>query len=100
MPIRRKGWCVAERPAAKHTGIVAASEGEHRLGMDRDYDEILTSREAQKLLRIGRTKLWALTKNGHLPAYRIGDGKTSALRYKRVELMKWLEKNRIVLKRD
>ena len=68
--------------------------------MDRDYDEILTSREAQKLLRIGRTKLWALTKNGHLPAYRIGDGKTSALRYKRVELMKWLEKNRIVLKRD
>ena len=69
-------------------------------GMDRDIDEILTSREAQKLLKIGRTKLWALTKNGHLPAYRIGDGKTSALRYKRVELMKWLEENRIVLKKD
>jgi len=68
--------------------------------MDRDIDEILTSREAQKLLKIGRTKLWALTKTGHLPAYRIGDGKTSALRYKRVELMKWLEENRIVLKKD
>ncbi len=68
--------------------------------MDRDGDEILTSREAQKLLKIGRTKLWALTKNGHLPAYRIGDGKTSALRYKRVELMKWLDRNRIVFKKD
>jgi len=68
--------------------------------MDRDGDESLTSREAQKLLKIGRTKLWALTKNGHLPAYRIGDGKTSALRYKRVELMKWLDRNRIVFKKD
>ena len=68
--------------------------------MDRDVDEILTSREAQKLLKIGRTKLWALTKTGHLPAYRIGDGKTSAMRYKRVELMKWLEENRIVLKQN
>ena len=68
--------------------------------MDRDGDDILTSREAQKLLKIGRTKLWALTKNGHLPAYRIGDGKTSALRYKRVELMKRLDRNRIVFKKD
>lgn len=67
--------------------------------MERD-NEILTSREAQKLLRIGRTKLWALTKSGHLPAYRIGEGRTSALRYKKEELMHWLEKNRIVLKKD
>jgi predicted DNA-binding transcriptional regulator AlpA len=63
--------------------------------MDRDRDEILTSREAQRFLKIGRTKLWSLTKSGILPAYRIGGGKTSALRYKRVEIMKWLEKNRI-----
>ena len=68
--------------------------------MKRDGDEILTSREAQKLLKIGRTKLWALTKDGHLPAYRIGEGKTSALRYKRVELLKWLERNRIVFNKD
>lgn len=68
--------------------------------MNRDVDEILTSREAQRLLKIGRTKLWALTKSGHLPAYRIGYGKTSALRYKRVELMKWLDENRIVLGKD
>ncbi len=65
--------------------------------MARDVDEILTSREAQRLLKIGRTKLWALTKSGSLPAYRIGNGRTSALRYKRLELIKWLEKNRIPL---
>ncbi|MFQ5700427.1 MAG: helix-turn-helix domain-containing protein [Acidobacteriota bacterium] len=63
-------------------------------------NEILTSREAQKLLKIGRTKLWALTKNGNLPAYRIGQGPTSALRYKRVELLQWLENNRLVLNKD
>lgn len=63
-------------------------------------NEILTSKEAQKLLRIGRTKLWALTKSGHLPAYRIGRGPTSALRYKRVELLGWLDKNRIMLNED
>ena len=66
--------------------------------MDRDRDEILTSREAQMFLKIGRTKLWSLTKSGLLPAYRIGEGKTSALRYKRMELMKWLEKNRIAFR--
>jgi len=66
--------------------------------MERDQDEILTSREAQRLLKIGRTKLWALTRDGDVPAYRIGGGKTSALRYKRGELIRWLEKNRISMK--
>ena len=66
--------------------------------MNREVDEILTSREAQQLLKIGRTKLWALTKSGNLPAYRIGNGRTSALRYKKAELMRWLEKNRIAYK--
>ncbi|MGH9867899.1 MAG: helix-turn-helix domain-containing protein [Candidatus Polarisedimenticolia bacterium] len=66
--------------------------------MDKDRDEILTSREAQLLLKIGRTKLWALTRDGAVPAYRIGSGKTSALRYKRGELIRWLEKNRISFK--
>ena len=37
-------------------------------------DEILTSREAQEFLKIGRTKLWELTKSNQLPAYR-GAGK-------------------------
>jgi len=56
-------------------------------------DEILTSREARMLLKIGRTKLWELTRSGKIPAYRVGEGRTSDLRYKRSELMRWLEAN-------
>ena len=55
--------------------------------------QILTSREARGLLKIGRTKLWELTRSGKIPAYRVGDGRTSDLRYKRDELMRWLEAN-------
>ncbi len=58
-------------------------------------DEILTSREAQALLKIGRTKLWELTKSNVIPAYRIGVGKRAQLRYKRSELLAWLEQNRV-----
>jgi excisionase family DNA binding protein len=58
-------------------------------------DEILTSREARELLKIGRTKLWELTRENIIPAYRVGKGKTSGLRYKRSELLVWLDKNRI-----
>ena len=58
-------------------------------------DEILTGREARELLKIGRTKLWELTKSNVIPAYRVGEGKTSSLRYKRSELLEWLERNRI-----
>jgi excisionase family DNA binding protein len=55
----------------------------------------LTSREAARLLRIGRTKLWELTRDGEVPAYRVGSGRTSPLRYKRAELIRWLERHRI-----
>ena len=58
-------------------------------------DEILTSRGARELLKIGRTKLWELTRENVVPAYRLGNGKTSSLRYKRSELLRWLEHNRI-----
>lgn len=57
--------------------------------------EILTSQEARDLLRIGRTKLWELTKAREIPAYRIGSGKASSLRYKRSDLIRWLESNRV-----
>lgn len=59
------------------------------------YEEILTSREARELLKIGRTKLWELTRKALIPAYRVGDGKRSDLRYKRSELLSWLDQNRI-----
>jgi excisionase family DNA binding protein len=58
-------------------------------------EEILTSREARELLKIGRTKLWELTRKSVVPAYRLGRGKTSGLRYKRSELLAWLEEHRI-----
>jgi excisionase family DNA binding protein len=58
-------------------------------------EEILTSREARELLKIGRTKLWELTRESTIPAYRVGKGKTAGLRYKRSELLAWLDNNRI-----
>jgi len=60
-----------------------------------ERDEILTSRQAREFLKIGRTKLWELTRNNQIPAYRVGDGKSSGLRFKRVDLLDWLERNRI-----
>ena len=56
-------------------------------------DEILTSREARSLVKIGRTKLWELTRSGKIPAYRVGEGRTSDLRYKKSELLAWLQAN-------
>ncbi|MBZ5638234.1 MAG: helix-turn-helix domain-containing protein [Acidobacteriia bacterium] len=63
-------------------------------------EEILTSREARGLLKIGRTKLWELTATESIPAYRLGEGKTAALRYKRSDLMNWLERHRYASERD
>jgi len=60
-----------------------------------NHDEILTSREARELLKIGRTKLWQLTRKSVIPAYRLGQGKTSGLRYKRSELLTWLDEHKI-----
>jgi hypothetical protein len=39
--------------------------------------------------------LWELTRNNLIPAYRIGTGKTSSLRYRRSELLDYLYQNRI-----
>ena len=58
-------------------------------------EEILTSREARELLKIGRTKLWELTRTNKIPAYRVGSGKNAGLRYKRTELLAWLDRNQI-----
>ena len=66
-----------------------------RANVEERQDEILTGREARELLKIGRTKLWELTKKSIIPAYRVGTGRTSSLRYKRSELLAWLERNRI-----
>jgi excisionase family DNA binding protein len=67
----------------------------NELGTRHEEEEILTTREARELLKIGRTKLWELTKQSLIPAYRVGNGRTSGLRYKKSELLAWLEQNRI-----
>jgi excisionase family DNA binding protein len=59
-------------------------------------EEILTSSEARQYLKIGRTKLWQLTKEQLIPSYRLGKSPNASLRYKRSELLRWLEKNRLV----
>ncbi len=58
-------------------------------------DVILTSREARLLLKIGKTKLHELTRRRLIPAYRIGAGKTSGLRYCRGDLLAWLYRQRV-----
>lgn len=58
-------------------------------------EEILTSAEARQYLKIGRTKLWQLTKDHVIPCYRLGDSPNASLRYKRSELLRWLEQNRL-----
>jgi len=68
-------------------GIAAAAQG--------DAERILTSREARTFLRIGRTKLHELTRRQVIPAYRIGEGKTSSLRYLRSDLLGWLVRQRV-----
>lgn len=60
-----------------------------------EQEELLTVREAQALLKIGRTKLWQLTRTHAIPAYRLGEGKSAPLRYKRSELLGWLERHRL-----
>ena len=58
-------------------------------------DDILTSREACELLKIGRTKLHELTRRLDIPAYRVGTGKTSGLRYLRGDLLSWLYSKKV-----
>lgn len=58
-------------------------------------EEILTSAEARRYLKIGRTKLWQLTRDHLIPSYRLGVSPNASLRYKRSELLRWLEKNRL-----
>jgi excisionase family DNA binding protein len=58
-------------------------------------DQVLTSREARQFLKIGRTKLHELTHRQVIPAYRIGTGRTSSLRYLKSDLLGWLVRQRV-----
>ena len=58
-------------------------------------DEIMTAQEARDFLKISRSTLWKLTREKYIPAYRVGNGKTSNLRYKKTELVAWLNSNQV-----
>mgnify|MGYP001039902580 CR=1 FL=1 len=58
-------------------------------------EEILTGQEARQFLKISRSTLWKLTRERKIPAYRVGNGKTSNLRYKKSELIDWLNSNKV-----
>jgi excisionase family DNA binding protein len=60
-----------------------------------NQDEIMTGQEAREFLKISRSTLWKLTKEDQIPAYRVGNGRTSDLRYKKSELLAWLNSNRV-----
>ena len=57
--------------------------------------EFLTTSQVLELLQIGRTKLWDLVRGGAFPAYRIGEGTNVPLRYRRSEIVAWLEGQRV-----
>jgi predicted DNA-binding transcriptional regulator AlpA len=57
--------------------------------------ELLTTPQVLELLQIGRTKLWELVRGEAFPAYRIGGGRNSGLRYRREDVLKWLEGHRV-----
>jgi excisionase family DNA binding protein len=57
--------------------------------------EILTTSQVLELLQIGRTKLWELVRKGAFPAFRLGESPNSSLRYRRSDVLTWLE-NRVV----
>jgi predicted DNA-binding transcriptional regulator AlpA len=59
-------------------------------------DELLTTAQVLDFLQIGRTKLWNLVRTGAISAFRIGDGPNGSLRYRRADIVNWLESQRVV----
>ncbi len=50
----------------------------------------LRPREAAKALGISPRLLWQLTKDGHIPCVRVGDGKRKTVLYPLADLQAWL----------
>ena len=59
-------------------------------------DDLLTTAQVLDFLQIGRTKLWSLVRSGAISAFRIGDGPNGSLRYRRTDIVNWLERQRVV----
>jgi predicted DNA-binding transcriptional regulator AlpA len=59
-------------------------------------DGLLTTAQVLDFLQIGRTKLWGLVRTGAITAFRIGEGPNGSLRYRRADIVNWLESHRVV----
>jgi len=59
-------------------------------------DDLMTTAQVLEFLQIGRTKLWGLVRAGSISAFRIGDGPNGSLRYRRADIVRWLESQRVV----
>jgi predicted DNA-binding transcriptional regulator AlpA len=59
-------------------------------------NDLLTTAQVLDFLQIGRTKLWGLVRTGAISAFRIGDGPNGSLRYRRTDIVNWLERQRVV----
>ena len=59
-------------------------------------DDLMTTAQVLDFLQIGRTKLWGLVRAGSISAFRIGDGPNGSLRYRRTDIVSWLESQRVV----
>ena len=54
--------------------------------------ELLTSKQAAKLLNIGERSLWRWSRSGVCPPpIKIGTGRRATVRYRRAELEKWCD---------
>jgi len=54
-------------------------------------EQLLTTRELMAFLNLSRTKVWELVNKQGLPAFKIGGD----YRYRRAEVMGWLERYRV-----
>ena len=54
-------------------------------------DELMTTRQLMEFLGLSRTKIWELVNKEQLPAFKIGGD----YRYRRSEVIVWLEKFRV-----
>lgn len=58
----------------------------------------LRPREAAKALGISPRHLWQLTKDGHIPAVRVGSGKRKTVLYSVTALQAWLNEQTEAMK--
>jgi len=66
----------------------AQSLGESSVGLDQ---QLLTTRELMSFLNLSRTKIWEMVKKENLPAFKLGGD----YRYRRSEVIAWLENYRV-----